>query len=66
MKVHHDPFPLLIVDRGYEVLDMNAGASALLRAALSAGGAALAARLNLLRLTFDPNGARPFIVNFQE
>jgi transcriptional regulator with XRE-family HTH domain len=66
MKVHHDPFPLLIVDRGYEVLDMNEGARALLRAALSAGGAALPARLNLLRLTFDPDGAQPFIVNFQE
>lgn len=69
MKRHHDPFPLVVVDRSYSVLDLNDGAVAVLGNVLgdrlddlgSAEGT-----LNLARLTFDPAGAQPFIANFDE
>lgn len=74
LKRHHDPFPLVIIDPTYRVLDVNRGALAVLTA--MAGGAPPtsappaaeieALGLNLARLTFDPDGSQPFIVNFDE
>jgi len=64
MKDHHDPFPLVIVDRRYDVVDLNRGALALFSRLLP--GASLAPGLNLACLTFDPQAARPAIVNFDE
>ncbi len=46
MKRHHDPYPLVVVDRAYRVLDLNDGARALL-AAVFAG------------LAPAPDGAQP-------
>ena len=74
MKAHHDPFPLIVVDRTYRVVDLNAGALALLGAILGvpAPGGAVAPEavaglsMNLARLTFDPGGARPALANFDE
>lgn len=73
LKAHQEPFPLIVVDRTYQVLDLNRGAQALLTALLDrpapdadldpeASGPAL----NLARLTFDPRGAQPYIANFAE
>lgn len=74
LKAHHEPFPLLIVDRTYRVLDLDRGALAVLGAVLDdpvpdgqvdvSGGAAHG--LNLARLTFDPDGAQPRLVNFDQ
>jgi transcriptional regulator with XRE-family HTH domain len=71
LKEHHEPFPLVVVDRCYRVRDLNRGALGLLGAILGEGppddrlvGAALG--LNLARLTFDPHGAQPHLVNFDE
>jgi transcriptional regulator with XRE-family HTH domain len=64
MKAHHDPFPLIVVDRSYRVVDLNRGAEALLGAAIPQ--ATSWAGLNLARLTFDPQGAQPAIANFAE
>ena len=61
MKRHHEPFPLVVLDRAYRVLDANAGALALLSAlapaALAGDG------LNLARFTFDPDGGGRLVVN---
>lgn len=69
LKEHHEPFPLIVVDRAYRVRDLNRGALALLGAILggsAAAAAAVPARLNLARLTFDPAGAQPHLVNFAD
>lgn len=70
LKAHHEPYPLIVIDRIYTVLDANGGAMAVLAAllGLDAPMAPLTSladlRLNLARLTFDPNGVHRFIVNF--
>lgn len=73
LKEHHDPFPLVVVDRTYGVVDLNAGAFALFGALLGAESlgrhlraAETGTPLNLARLTFDPHGAQPLIANFHE
>ncbi|MEM6291175.1 MAG: helix-turn-helix transcriptional regulator [Myxococcota bacterium] len=63
LKRHHEPYPLVVIDRLYTVLDLNRGAIAMLGAML---GEAPPADLNLARLTFDPQGAHPLIANFDE
>jgi transcriptional regulator with XRE-family HTH domain len=70
LKAHHEPFPLVVLDRSYGVRDLNRGALVLLGAILgdaAVGRAAASAdRLNLARLTFDPDGAQPYLANFDE
>lgn len=65
MKAHHEPFPLVVVDRAYTVVDANDGAQAVIGAAVRDPGI-LEQPLNLARLTFDPAGASGAIVNFDE
>lgn len=62
MKAHHDPFPLLVVDGAYEVLDANAGAIRLFSGLLPAVDLV---GVNLARLTLDP-AARAFLVNVDD
>lgn len=73
LKEHHEPFPLVVVDRIYDVLDLNRGALDLFAWLLGDGSppggapaAPMAGPLNLARLTFDPAGAQPHLVNFDE
>ena len=77
MKQHHEPFPLVVIDRAYRVLDLNRAAVTILGAVLGFDPGTLdpssldpesvaALDLNLARLTFDPSGAQPHIVNFDE
>lgn len=74
MKAHQEPYPLIVINRTYQVYDLNQGAWALLAALLGfptptrAPDAATVAglELNLARLTFDPHGAHPHIQNFNE
>jgi transcriptional regulator with XRE-family HTH domain len=65
MKRHHEPFPLVVVDHAYRILDLNEGAATVLAAVLG-DLAARDAALDLARLTFDPAGAHPYLVNFEE
>lgn len=72
LKTHHEPYPLVIVDHTYTVLDLNRGALAVIGAVLgieppSPDPPSIGALgINLARLTFDPAGAQPFIVNFED
>ena len=74
LKEHHEPFPLIIVDRTYQVLDANQGALALLSAVLGApppsGPMApdevAALGVNLARLTFDMADTNAQLVNFDD
>lgn len=79
LKAHHEPFPLVVVDPRYRILDANRGALAVIGAVLDVDLVAAAATLdpsdgsalapldvNLARLTFDPAGAQPHLVNFHE
>ena len=84
LEEHHEPFPLIVVDRTYQVIDLNRGALALLGAILGdpdstrtvaptsteatspEPGAGAGVGVNLARMTFDPLGAQPHLVNFDE
>ena len=66
MKTHHEPFPLIVIDSAYNVLDLNEGAKRLLAAVVPNLGPSESKPPNLLRLTFDPSGAQPAIINFEE
>ncbi len=61
LKEHHEPFPLVIVNQVYRVTDLNQGALRLFGELL---GDQDITDLNLARLTFDPFGAQPHLVNF--
>ncbi|QWC83863.1 helix-turn-helix transcriptional regulator [Nocardioidaceae bacterium] len=74
MKEHHEPYPLIVLDRAYDVLDLNDAAARLLSGVLSSvlpGGLATTAdadapdqqRLNLARLTLDPALGGQIVLN---
>lgn len=64
MKRHHEPYPMLVIDRAYHVLDANLGAVALFSAVLPGGGALASSGVNLARFMFDPHGGVSVIDNF--
>lgn len=74
LKAHQEPYPLIVIDRTYRVRDLNRGARVMLGALLSGRGSQgeldaegwARLELNLARLTFDPEGAQPHLVNFDE
>ncbi len=67
---HHEPYPAVVIDRDYDVLLSNREFNAMigLFGEPSQVWAACCpdAPPNLLRLTFHPAGARPYIRNFDE
>ena len=74
LKAHHEPFPVVVVDHTYTVLDANRGALTVISAALGVPPPVeqptpqdiAAMEMNLARLTFDPLGAQPHLVNFDD
>lgn len=74
LKAHHEPFPLMVVDGAYNVIDLNLAAATVIGAVLglpvpsSPPTRELVAGLgmNLARLTFDPAGAQPHLANFED
>lgn len=74
LKAHHEPFPLVVVDHTYDVVDLNVAAGTVLAAVLGGDASGpppstaeiAALGLNLARVTFDPAGARPYVVNFDD
>lgn len=74
LKSHHEPYPLVVIDRTYAVLDLNRAAFAVMNAVLGLPTSdrhpdpteIAALGMNLARLTFDPAGAQPHLVNFDD
>ncbi len=66
LKTHHEPFPLIVMDRSYNVVDANNGASGLLASLLPPDENIAVEGLNLARFTFAPHGGSEVIENFSE
>lgn len=60
----HEPFPALVMDRYWNVVLTNAAAPRFFGSFLDLS--AWPTPRNLLRLMFDPEGMRPFIVNWED
>jgi transcriptional regulator with XRE-family HTH domain len=60
MMAQHEPFPLVVFDRKYDIVRLNGGASQLLPLFVADLGA-LEPPVNAMMLLFDPRGARPFV-----
>ncbi|HEX5190107.1 MAG TPA: helix-turn-helix transcriptional regulator [Streptosporangiaceae bacterium] len=59
----HEPYPAVVLNRWWEMVDSNAGASALTD---GCAGWLLEAPVNVLRLSLHPEGLAPRIVNLGE
>ncbi|MFK8004156.1 MAG: helix-turn-helix domain-containing protein [Polyangiales bacterium] len=64
MMKQHEPYPMVVVDRCYNLVEMNQGASALITRFVSDPGAATPP-LNLLHMLFDPRLSRPFVQDWE-
>jgi transcriptional regulator with XRE-family HTH domain len=60
----HEPFPAVVMDRYWNVLMTNGAAPHFFSCFIDM--AARKGPRNLLRLMFDPQGMRPFVVNWEE
>jgi hypothetical protein len=60
MMAQHEPYPMTVLDRQYNVLRTNGGATRLL-AHFVADPTALPSTINVFALLFDPRLARPFL-----
>jgi transcriptional regulator with XRE-family HTH domain len=63
MMQAHDPYPLVVFDANYDLVMMNGGAAAMLSAMVPHPGKR---PINVLELSFDPAGLRPFIENWEQ
>jgi len=64
MLAQQEPFPMVVMDRHYNVLRTNTAATALL-GRLVLEPAALGDPINVFRMLFDPRLARPFVVDWE-
>jgi transcriptional regulator with XRE-family HTH domain len=64
MLAQHEPFPMLVLTRTYDVLRINEGARRLL-SRMILDPAALPDPPNLLRALMDPRLGRPFVVDWE-
>lgn len=62
MLARHDPFPAVVMDRGWNVLRANAGAARLFGGLLAPG--ALPEPANVLRLMIEPGPVRDAVMNW--
>ena len=65
MMVQQEPYPMVVMNRAYDVLNMNAAAQRLLPR-LVADPTALLPPVNAMKGLFDPAGFRPFIVDWED
>lgn len=65
MMAQHEPFPLVVFDRKYDILRLNGGASRLLPRFV-AEPEALQPPVNAMALLFDPRGVRPFVEDWPQ
>jgi transcriptional regulator with XRE-family HTH domain len=64
MLAQQEPFPLVIMNRHYELLKLNAGAQRVFSRFVAQPDAAIPP-FNLLRILFDPRLMRPFVVDWE-
>lgn len=64
MMEHHEPYPLLVLNRAYDVIELNDGARRLFSTIVPE--LADARGLNVARMTFDPAFSTNVISNFQD
>lgn len=62
MADKHEPYPLVVMNRVYDILRLNHGA----RALFARAGLMVPARPNALGLVFDPEGMRPLVEGWEE
>lgn len=60
MMKQHEPFPMVVMDRAYDVLRMNKSANQLLASGLPEQDG----RINAIRAIFDPEMLRPMMVDW--
>jgi transcriptional regulator with XRE-family HTH domain len=61
-----EPYPALVMDRQWNLLRSNQGADRVFQLFLDSAYLHATKPPNIMRLTFDPNGLRPCIVNWDE
>ncbi len=64
MMAQHEPFPLAVMNKRYDVLRTNRGGQALLTRFIAEPGA-LEGPVNACRLLLDPAGAKPFVKDWE-
>jgi transcriptional regulator with XRE-family HTH domain len=64
MLRQQEPFPAVVMNRYWDVLDANAAATRFFRFLL--GGRALPPKPNVVRMMFDGDGLRPHVTNWAE
>ena len=64
MFAAHEPLPIVLLDRRYDVLRTNAGAARVL-GRFVVDPSTLTGRINMFALLFDPKMARPFVVDWE-
>lgn len=62
MMAHQEPYPLVVLDRHYNMVMSNAATGRMLRALL---GERAVADLNLMKAMFDPALLRPYVVDWE-
>jgi transcriptional regulator with XRE-family HTH domain len=65
MMAHHEPFPMTLLDRRYQVLRANQSATRLFTHFV-ADPTAIPERPNVFALLFDPRLMRPFVVEWEQ
>jgi transcriptional regulator with XRE-family HTH domain len=61
-----EPYPALVMDHQWNLLKSNQGATRVFQLFLDPAHLPVESPLNIMRLTFDPHGLRPFMVNWDE
>jgi transcriptional regulator with XRE-family HTH domain len=65
-----EPYPAIVIDRYWNLLRSNQGATRLLNIFIDPDKLqalfCIDGKINLMRVTFDPQGLRPFIANWEE
>ena len=62
----HEPFPAIVVDRGWDIVLANEAALRFTTAMLDPASPAVTAGMNAIRLILHPAGVREFIVNWDQ
>lgn len=65
MMQQHEPYPLVVMDRGFDAVKMNRGAAAVI-GRLVADPTALVPPVNAFELLFDPRLTRPFVLDWEK